>query len=51
MVRFLFPNIQITGASDRTALQTWAFGCFRDYNMIMRRELRKLVPEFVRKYK
>ncbi|RIB29663.1 hypothetical protein C2G38_2154752 [Gigaspora rosea] len=40
-----------TSASERTTLQRWAFGCFWDYNASLRKELRKLVPEFIRKYK
>ncbi|CAG8754518.1 569_t:CDS:2, partial [Racocetra fulgida] len=32
------------------ALQMWAFGCYRDYNASLRRELRKLVPKFIRKH-
>ncbi|CAG8688811.1 6265_t:CDS:2, partial [Funneliformis caledonium] len=51
LIRSLFSNIQNTRASDRAALQTWVFGCYRDYNASMRRELRKLVPEFIRKYR
>ncbi|CAG8713364.1 3203_t:CDS:2, partial [Dentiscutata erythropus] len=50
LLKSLFPNIQ-NSASDRTALQKWAFSCFRDYNFSLRRELRKLVPEFIRKNK
>ena len=51
LVRSLFPNIQNNGASDHAALQTWVFGCYRDYNASMRCELRKLVLKFIRKYK
>ncbi|CAG8702852.1 13506_t:CDS:2, partial [Funneliformis caledonium] len=42
LIRSLFPNIQNTRASDRAALQTWVFGCYRNYNASMRCELRKL---------
>ncbi|CAG8632451.1 7850_t:CDS:2 [Dentiscutata erythropus] len=38
-------------ASERTTLQKWAFACFRDYNAFLRKELRNLVPKFIRKYK
>ncbi|KAF0387094.1 hypothetical protein F8M41_011266 [Gigaspora margarita] len=50
LIRSLFKNLQ-TRASEHTTLQRWAFGYFRDYNMSLRKELRKLVPEFIRKYK
>ena len=50
LLRSLFPNNQITGKSG-TALHAWAFGSYRDYNMVMRRELRKLIPDFIKKYR
>ncbi|RIB09000.1 hypothetical protein C2G38_2210051 [Gigaspora rosea] len=50
LVRSLFKSIQ-TSASERTILQRWAFGYFQDYNASLRKELRNLVPEFIRKYK
>ncbi|CAG8781447.1 21481_t:CDS:1, partial [Racocetra persica] len=50
LVKLLFPNIQSIRASDCATLQTWAFACYRDYNAVLRHELRNLVPEFVRKY-
>ncbi|KAF0556073.1 hypothetical protein F8M41_016277 [Gigaspora margarita] len=50
LVRSLFKSIQ-TSASECTTLQRWAFSCFRDYNASLRKELRNLVPEFIRKYK
>ncbi|CAG8838002.1 6582_t:CDS:2, partial [Gigaspora margarita] len=50
LIRSLFKNIQ-PNASERTTLQRWAFACFRDYNASLRKELRNLVPEFIRKYK
>ncbi|CAG8798984.1 261_t:CDS:2, partial [Cetraspora pellucida] len=43
-------DIQHAGASERAALQRWVFGCYRDYNAALRRELQKLVPEFIRKH-
>ena len=51
MVRTLFPNIQSIKASDRAALQIWAFESYHDYNATMRRELRKLIPDFIKKYR
>ncbi|RIB21597.1 hypothetical protein C2G38_2140581 [Gigaspora rosea] len=51
LMNSLFPNVQRIGASEHAALQKWVSGCFRDYNASLRWELRKLVPEFIRKYK
>ncbi|CAB4494407.1 unnamed protein product [Rhizophagus irregularis] len=51
LVRSLFPNIEMNGMSDLATLHTWALRSYRDYNMIIRRELRNLVPEFIRKYR
>ncbi|CAG8465627.1 15316_t:CDS:2 [Racocetra persica] len=51
LLKTLFSNIQNTAVLDRAALQTWAFGYYHDYNASLRRELRKLVPEFIRKHK
>ena len=51
LVRILFPKIEISRTSDLASLQTWAFRSYRDYNMVIRRELRKLVPEFIKKYR
>ncbi|CAG8707746.1 10864_t:CDS:2, partial [Dentiscutata heterogama] len=50
LVKSLFKNIQ-TNASECTTLQRWAFACFQNYNASLRKELRNLVPEFIRKYK
>ncbi|EXX58994.1 hypothetical protein RirG_192760 [Rhizophagus irregularis DAOM 197198w] len=51
LVRSLFPNIEMNGMSDLATLHMWALRSYRDYNMIIRRELRNLVPEFIRKYR
>lgn len=50
LVRILFPNIQC-GKSDWAALQKWALASYRDYNMVLRRDLRELVSDFVKKYR
>ncbi|CAG8660048.1 1094_t:CDS:10, partial [Funneliformis mosseae] len=36
---------------DRAVLQIWAFGSYRDYNATLRCELRKLIPDFIKKYR
>jgi hypothetical protein len=51
LVRSLFPNIETSGISDLAILQTWALRSYCDYNMVLRRELQNLVPEFIKKYK
>ena len=51
LARTLFPNIEINRKSDQAALQSWAFKSYRDYNMVLRRELRNLIPDFIRKYR
>ena len=51
LARTLFPNIEISRKSDRAALEAWALRSYRDYNMVLRRELRNLTPEFIKKYR
>ena len=50
LVRSLFPNITYV-KSDWDSLKTWALASFRDYNMVLRSGLRKLVPDFIKKYR
>lgn len=51
LIRFLFPNIEINRMSDLSTLHSWALRSYRDYNMIIRRELQNLTSEFIRKYR
>ncbi|CAG8781296.1 15028_t:CDS:2, partial [Cetraspora pellucida] len=50
LMKSLFLGVQHIEASECAALQKWVFGCYRNYNASLRRELRNLVPEFIRKY-
>ncbi|CAG8657471.1 6738_t:CDS:2, partial [Funneliformis mosseae] len=38
-------------ASDRVALQTWTFESYHNYNVILRRKLKKLISDFIKKYR
>ncbi|CAG8827258.1 22321_t:CDS:2, partial [Cetraspora pellucida] len=51
LMRNLFSDIQHSDASEHAALQRCIFGCYRDYNVALRHELRKLASEFIRKHK